>query len=93
MSKRKQLNKRVNGAWHCTDCDSVIHSKIKQVCLTCNSKNMEPAIVEDLYNADEKNAKFRSMLDLPVISEEERRVNKQKNSLEYYKQWKKHKKS
>jgi len=79
--------------WHCCKCDSIIHSATRPDCLTCNSKDMEPAIVQDLYNAERLGVKFREYLDLLPITEEEMRKNRRESSLKYYLEWKKHHKS
>ena len=88
MKISKTQRKRVHGAWHCCSCDSIIHSATCPTCLTCKSKDMEPAIVQDLYNANRLDAKFRQYLDLVPITEEEMRKNRRESSLKYYLEWK-----
>ena len=93
MKISKTQRKRVHGAWHCCKCDSIIHSATRPDCLTCNSKDIKPAILQDLYNAEDLDAKFRQYLDLTPITREEIRANRQESSLNYYLEWKKHHKS
>ena len=85
---KSKLNKRVHGAWCCCNCESVVHGK--PACLTCGSKDMTPAILQDFYNAERLDAKFRQYLDLLPITEEEMRKNRRESSLKYYLEWKKH---
>ena len=76
----------------CNDCCAVLHSNTELVCLCCNGTSLRSAIINDLYNADKKTAKFRDIIGLERVDEKERRVNKKANSLRYYKQWKRSKK-
>ena len=87
MKLSKTMRKRMgNNTWCCLQCSSIIHGA--QVCLTCGSIELSDAILNDLYEADKKDAKFRSLLDLPFVSESERLRNKTEKRLYYIKEWK-----